>query len=429
MAYYAQQYGVSEDASQYYAQTLKLVEKYEDYNKNIKVNFVDTQSTEFSAITSKYNSDTIGYGDIIVSAKKGGNEKHKVVGFSDIYAVTEDDTYASYGYSTSTVSGNNIETALTSAIAYVTSTKTKKIAVLTGHSKADFTDDYRLMLADNNYEVALISDTLITTISDEFDAVLIANPTIDFIGSEIAVISEFLDNDGMLNKGLLFFADTDSTNLPNFYDFLSQWGINVGNGVLFETNSNNHMSDDPMTMGSYSTDKDDISKDMNFCLTGYNVPLSIGFESKNGTVVSAIAATPESVVAAPLGTTADWAGADAYEKTSYPTIVQSKKENYDDDNNYIASYIVAFSSTEFLHSPYNSQSAVSNKDMTLKITERLVRAEENGIKFVSKTISNESFAESVTESSSRAMQLIFMILLPIISIAAGIYIFIKRRNA
>ena len=126
MAYYAQQYGVSEDASQYYAQTLKLVEKYPDYNKNIKVKFIDSQSTEFSALVQKYSGENIGYGDIVVSTKKGDSEKYKIIGFNDIYNVTEDDTYASYGYTTSTVSGNNIETALTSAIAYVTSTKTKK---------------------------------------------------------------------------------------------------------------------------------------------------------------------------------------------------------------------------------------------------------------------------------------------------------------
>lgn len=429
MAYYAQQYGVSEDASQYYNQTIKLVEKYADYNDKIKVEFMDTQSTAFSAITSKYSSETIGYGDIIVSAKKGETEKHKIIGFTDIYAITEDDTYASYGYTTSTVSGNNIETALTSAISYVTSTKLKKAAIITGHSKADYTEDYRTMLIENNYEVAILSDAMLTNIADEFELVVIANPTTDFIGSEIDVLSAFLENDGKLNKGLMFFADIDSPDLPNLYDFLSQWGINVLDGVLFETNENNHMSADPMTLGSYPTEGDDIVKDMNLFITGFNVPLEIGFESKDGIVLSALAATPESCVAAPKGTTTDWAGADKYEKKSYPTVIQSKKENYDDDNNYIASYIMAFSSVEFLNSPYNSQASVSNKDITLKTAERIVRAEESGIQFVSKTITSESYAESVTETKAKIMQAIFMIIIPVLCIAAGIYIFVRRRNA
>lgn len=430
MAYYAQQYGVSEDASNYYAQTLTLVEKYADYNKNIKVQFIDTQSTEFSAITQKYTSDNIGYGDILVSAKKGDNEKHKVVGFKDIYNITEDDTYAAYGMTTSTVSGNNIETALTGAIAYVTSTKTKKLAILTGHSKTDYTADLTKMLAQNNYEVAYIKDELVTTISNEFDAVMIASPVKDFIGSEIEALSKFLDNDGKLNKGLMFFADIDSPYLTNLYDFLSQWGIDVGEGILFETNQSNHIPDDPMTIGTYpiEDEKEDITKNMDLFITGYNVPLEIGFETRDGIAVTPLVATPESVVAAPVGISKDWAGASEHEKKSYPTIIQAVKEEYNDDNELMSSYVVAFSSIEYFYSAYNAQASVSNNDICLAVAERLVRADKNGVKFTSKTITNESFAEKVTESSTKAMQIIFMILLPILSIAAGVYIFIKRRN-
>ena len=45
------------------------------------------------------------------------------------------------------------------------------------------------------------------------------------------------------------------------------------------------MSEDPMTMGSYGTTKDEITEDINFCLTGYNVPLEAEFETENGITV------------------------------------------------------------------------------------------------------------------------------------------------
>ncbi len=430
MAYYAQQYGVSEDASNYYSQTLTLVDKYADYNKNIKVEFIDTQSTEFSAITQKYTSDNIGYGDILVSTKIGDNEKHKVIGFKDIYDVTEDDTYAAYGMTTATVSGNNIETALTGAIAYVTSTKTKKMAILTGHSKNHYSEDFSKMLSQNNYEVDYIDDELVTSISSEFDAVMIAAPVKDFIGSEIEALSKFLDNEGKLNKGLMFVADIDAPYLTNLYDFLSQWGIDVGEGILFETDNNNHIPDDPMTIGSYPVEdeEEDITKNMDLFITGFNLPFDIGFEERDGITVSPLVATPETVVAAPVGTTKDWAGAGDYEVRSYPTIIQSVKEEYNEDNEVISSYVVAFSSIEYFYSAYNAQASVANNDICLAVSERLVRADKNSVKFTSKTITNESFAEKVTESSTKAIQFIFMILLPVLSITASIYIFIKRRN-
>ena len=95
----------------------------------------------------------------------------------------------------------------------------------------------------------------------------------------------------------------------------------------------------------------------------------------------------------------------------------------------MASYVVAFSSIEFLHSPYLSQPSVSNKDMTLKVAERIVKADETGVKFVTKQITSESYAEQVTEASSRIVLVIFMILIPLLFIGAAIFIFIIRRNA
>ena len=429
MDYYAQKlYSVSGDATDYYKQTVNLLDKYSAYNNKITLRYVDTQDSEFTEISSKYSNESLTYGDIIVSCTE--NEHYKIVGFEDIYELNEDTTYASYGYTTNTVAGNNIETAVTSAIAYVTSDKIKNVALLTGHSKQDYTSDYQALLRDNNYEITVISDSMIGSISKEYDAVIIPAPTTDFLGSELEALSEFLDNDGKLDKGLIFFADASAPYLTNFYDFLGEWGIAVGEGILFETNSQNYMPEDPMTMGTYPTSSDnDITKGMNLCITGYNVPITAAFEAEGRITVTSLMSTPESVVAAPVGTAANWTGADEYPKQSYSSVVQSKTVNYDSDNNELKSYVFAFSSVEFIYSSYNEQSSVSNKNITLAAAERAVGAEDTGISFVSKTITNESFADSVTESSSRVVRAIFMIIFPIACVVIGIYIFIRRKNA
>lgn len=431
MSYLAQNmYGVSSDATQYYDQTIKLLDKYPAYNSKISLRYVDTQSSEFNEITSTYSNEQLNYGDIIVSCEKNGSRHYKVVGFDDIYNLSEDSTYAAYGYTMNTVSGNNVETAVTSAIAYVASEKEKKVAILTGHSKNDYTSDYQTLLKANNYEIDVISDSMVSEISSDYDAVIIPGPTTDFMGTELDAISEFLENDGKLGKGLIFFADTSAPYLTNLYDFLEQWGIAVGEGILFETNSQNYMPDDPTTLGSYpATSDDDIVSGMNLFITGYNIPLTAAFDSQNSITVTTLAATPESVVAAPVGTTAGWTGADDYTQQSYSTVIQADFSEYNDDNELISSYVMAFSSIEFLQSAYNEQSAVSNKNMTLAAAERAVGAEDTGISFVSKTITNESFADSVTQSSASAMRIIFMFILPIACIAVGIYIFIRRKNA
>lgn len=431
MSYYAQNlYGVSSDASDYFKQTVKLLDKYPAYNDKITLRYVDTQGSEFTEISSKYSNEKLYYGDIIVTCTKNENERYRIVGFKDIYSLSEDSSYAAYGYTTSTVGGNNVETAVTSAIAYVTSSKTKKAALITGHSKNDYTADYQTLLKANNYEITVVSDSMIGGILDEYDAIIIAAPTTDFLGSELDAVSDFLENDGKLGKGLIFFADAAAPYLPNLYDFLEQWGIAVSEGILFETNSQNHMPDDPMTMGTYPTSSDnDITSGMNLCITGYNVPITAAYDSEGIITVTSLMSTPESVVAAPVGTDAGWTGADDYTKQSYSSVIQAQMSDYDDDNNKISSYIMAFSSVEFIQSEYNEQSSVANKNIILAAAERAVGAEDTGISFVSKTITNESYSDSVTESSARIIRSLFMFVLPIACIALGIYIFIRRKNA
>ena len=429
MSYYAQQYGISNDATQYYEQTIKLIDKYADYNKKIDVRYMDTQSAEFAEIASKFPNETLTYGDILVYCTKNDNVRHKRIGFTDIYSIYEqEDSYSYYG-STASVDGNNIETALTSAIAYVTSSETKKLAVISGHSNKDYTSSYVSLLKQNNYEVDVISDSIITKISDEYDALVVAAPTQDFIRSELDVISDFLENGGALDKGLIFFADVTSPYLTNFYEFLAQWGIVVNEGVLYETDTNNHMPDEPTTLGSYSSGKDTITETVNICITGYNAPLSAAFENQGELKVTSLVETTGTTVIAPVGTSTGWDGANADNAKVYSTLIQSEKSTYNDDNELIASYVLAFSSADFLTSAYNEQASVSNKEMTLAAAERAADADDMGITFVSKYIENESYSDKVTEGSVATMRLIFMIMLPIIMIVLGVYVYIKRRNS
>ena len=301
--------------------------------------------------------------------------------------------------------------------------------MLTGHSNSDFTQSYVSLLKLNNYEIDVISDNIITKISDEYDALIIAAPTKDFLGSELDVISNFLENGGNLDKGLVFFADAAAPYLTNFYDFLTQWGITVNEGILYETDTNNHMPDEPTTLGSYSSGKDDMTEAMNLCITGYNVPITAAYEQQEEITVTSLVETTGTTVIAPVGTASAWDGANANDGKIYSTLLQSKKMTYNDDNEEIASYVLAFSSIEFITSPYNEQSSVSNKNIILSAAERAANADGAGITFDAKYIENESFSDKVTEGSVNTMRIIFMILLPVALIALGTYVYIKRRNS
>ncbi len=422
-------YGVDGTYDPYYTQTLSLINKYDNYNQKIKVKFLNTQDASFSEITAKYSKEKLNFGDIIVSCGEGKDERYKIVNFQDIYELQADETYAAYGMTYYSITGNNVETALTSAIAYVTSTKDIKVAFLNGHSKQNYTDSYINLLETNNYQVDVISDSIINSLSDEYDAVFIVAPTSDFIASELEVLSKFLDNDGKYNKGLVFFADAAAPYLKNLYSFLAQWGIEVGEGIVFETNSQNHIPDEPTVLGSYPMVEDEILNNISMCITGYNVPLKAAFDQKGKITTTKLISTFDSVVAAPVGTSNNWTGADKYTKQTLATVMQAKRYDYDDDNNLIENYVFAFSSTEFIHGTYSEYNDISNKDIAFQVAERAVGAEKTGISFISKTIENQSFAASVTESSRNVMSIIFVGIIPIMVVAAGVYVYIRRKNS
>lgn len=425
-----QTHGLTSDAttSDYINQTLTLINKYGAYNKKIKVQFVDTQSSEFTAITSKYGTNNLEFGSIIVSVTKAdGTLRYKKLGFKDIYALTEDDTYAAYGMVTSKISGNNIETALTGAISYVLSDIDVKVAFLTGHSSNDLTASYKKLLTDNNYEVEIISDAVVNKIDEKFDMIVIPAPTKDFIESEITAMSAFLDNDGKLGKSMMVFADASTKYLPDFYSFLSEWGVAIGEGILYETDGNYHAAGDHTTLISANTGKIEELADLELCVTGYNVPMEPAFETEGSRTAVSVVETMETTTEAPKGVE-EWSGADSAGKSNYSTIIETTEMKYI-DNEPQESRVTVFSSPFFLSSEYNESASVANKDLTLAMADRASGAGNSDISFVSKTITNESFYESVTEGSANAIKVIFMFVLPLAVLAMGIVIFVKRRNA
>lgn len=427
-----QYYKVMSDtpSTHYFNQTVKLIEKYGEYNDKINVQFMDTQSSEFTKIASVYGTDNLEAGGIIVSTtREDGTKRYKKLSYGDIYELKEDNTYASYGITTASIVGNNIETALTGAVAYALSDKDVKVALYTGHSTNDFTAGYKELLEKNNYTVDVISTTVLGKISDSYDVFVLAAPTTDFIESEINEIATFLKNDGKMQKGLIVFADASAPYLTSLYSFLNEWGIEISDGILYESDESYHVVDEPTVFVAQNTGKIKDLASMQVTLTGNNVPMKSLLDDKVDFKTVSVVEAFESTVKAPKGVTANWDGVKTAEHGPYSLIVESSQSTYDEDNNKIKSTITVFASSYFLMSDYNETASISNKNLALAMTDRASNMGDTGISFVTKSITNESYYESVTEASAGTMRTIFMFVIPVVIIALGILIFIKRRNA
>ena len=172
-----------------------------------------------------------------------------------------------------------------------------------------------------------------------------------------------------------------------------------------------------------------ILSEVSICIAGQNVPLTATEAADTSIKVNAVMNTLDSAVIAPVGASADWSGYTDNDKKQYNSVIEAKKSDYDSDNKEITSYVYAFSSVEYIESDWAENTRVSNKDLVLACSERAVNVEDSGISFTSKTISNETFADSVTETGINVINILFVWALPILVVAIGIFVYIKRRNA
>ncbi len=453
MASYAQYYGItisSPSEVEYFDQTITLLQKYNDYNKRITIEYIDPNSTEFSAVMQKYpeyNAES-GYfsaGDIIVSSSAGGQERTKYLTLDDIYVIDTDDSMAMYyGTSSMTLAGNRLETSLTSAIDYVTNKQIKKAGIITSHSNNKYSEAYQELLELNNYDITLIDDTFVSDISKELDVIVIASPTKDITQDEYNAISAFLENDGKLNKGLIYFADSSCPSLPTLNTLLKEWGIEVGTGVLFETYEGYHIPDDPTTMVIVPTVDEEsninaVLADVEIpaALAGYVVPMNTCKPANNEITATALMQTSGETVIAPVGSPKTWKDYTDDDKKVFDCVIEAKKTRYDNNiedisKREMSSFVMAFSSVEYVASVYATDSQYGdkfdNQAIVMACTDRAAHKNSTHT-FESKVITADSFYADITEKDSKTIGLIFMGLVPIAVIVAGIVIFVLRRKS
>ncbi len=431
--------------AEYFNQTIDLVNKYAKYNKNFNLRYVDTQTTEYTEIKEKYSVDNPQLGAIIVG-RIGENDvvRRKILGVTDIYVLQEDTAnsmYSMYGMSSGyTIEGNNIETALTGAIEYVTKEIDTNVTVLTGHSTDNIESDYVEMLKKNNYNVTTVSDKIIDTIPKDTDVLVIPGAVRDFSDTEIKTINAFLENDGKLGKGLIAFASASASYLKNYYSFLGEWGVEIDDGILYETNSQAYIPGDNTIISSENTWVDGELYDISGCWTGNNVPMKVSEKDIDHLIASALVATSTqtdltgqesgTAIAAPKDRAKNWKGESDYTKSQYATLIECIKSTTDENDEDLESRVAVFSSTDFISSELSEAESVTNKEATLAMLERAAGITKKTVSYIPKSISaTESFQSEVTESDANLVKVIFMFIVPILVIATGIVVYIRRRNS
>ena len=127
-----------------------------------------------------------------------------------------------------------LENRLNTGIRYTTNPDMKKIAVISGHGEKALLY-FKAVMEDDGYMVDSLELTAVEKISDDYQLIVVCNPSRQYSASDIAKIDAFLSNNELEGKSMMVFADLDycssDTELRNY---LEEWGIALQDECIYD---------------------------------------------------------------------------------------------------------------------------------------------------------------------------------------------------
>lgn len=402
------------ESSSYFVNPIKIIEQYPQYNSNISIQYIDYDKNPTSV--AAYKNETISQGDIVVTTTGSDNVQHyKHISSSDLLETQ----YDSSTYQTQVV-GNKAEQQIDNAIDYVTSTNLPTILFTQGHDEAS-SSDYQSLLKGGNFNVNTVNTTS-SDIDADASAIAIVAPQADFSAAEIDKIDKFLKNDGKFGKNILIFLDPRCPSLPNLEEYISEWGVKVGNGAIYDnTNSFDNSVFDPIA-STVDTDVagDNISTDIG---TDIRIarPLTVLFDSKDSREVKSVIETDST-----SKLMEDLTGSTSSSDKSGPFTVMTKSTwSSSGSSTLTKSNMIVSGSYEMLDAELLNASNKNNSRILLGIANTLME-KQSTITVSSKY--NESASLSMTKVQRSLISIIFIVIIPLAILIIGLVTWLRRRH-
>ena len=420
---FAQEEAFSSSGDFYYVQALNTMKQCTQYNSKISLEFIDLEKNPQYG-QGEYTDANITTGSIIVES----DLRYKSLTVDDFFEYNYDNYYYTQSVD---ITESHAESALMSAIMYVTEADPVEIVVLTNNSPVGAAG-LQDLLTQNNYSFTEIN-LLTQDIPADADVVLIAAPKVDYTTAEIEKLEKFLNNDGKYSKKLVYLASYQQQSLPVLEGYLSNdWGLEIGSGIVYETDTANqylaymyggYLGGQSLTGNMFA---DDLDQSLHV-LVPFARPITLEFPESDSTITNtALITTTETCVLQPADADENW-DPNSEEKKSFTTAAASTRLKYEQGTNAeLTSTVVVIGSTDFFTSSFLSSQTVLNGDFTVQMFNDLSGKEENTLNIVPKTANTDTL--DITQSTVNVVMILFVIIVPIAVFATGLVIWLKRRH-
>lgn len=381
-----------------------LLNKYESLSDHIDV--VKRNPDVYPTFAEQYTDEEVANNSLVVEC----GEKSRYIGYDDIYVSEANMSTYSYDYSF------DGEGAITSAIDYVVNEKQPQLYVLEGHGEAELSESFSTQIEKENIETTTFSLVNADSIPEEADAILIYAPSSDISEEEKNMLSEYVDNGGKL---MVLAGPTEDGTLENLYSILSDYGVEVQEGIVVEEDREHYAFQAPyVLLPDMASDEitDPLLEENYYAI----LPIAQGMtvnSTEKGTVTE-------------LLTTSDTAFSkvDGYSLTTY------EKEDGDIDGPFTVGLsiegsnegqIVWFSSSQFLEDMYNSYSSGANLDLAMNALSSLV-GENDAVSIRSKSL-NYNYL-TISDSVSTVLKQLMIGVFPLVYLGIGGVVILRRRK-
>lgn len=388
----------------------KTLERYAAFNGNIKVQKKDP--AVFPNFISQYTDGSLSANSVIVASK----ERSRVIEYSKLYVAD----YSSY-YTTGSVSySNNMEAELTSAVDYVTSGELAKIYQLTGHGESELSSVFSDYIEKENIELAPLSLLTEGKVPEDADMLMLISPASDISKDEAEILSSYLADGGRL----MLFTGYNGESLPNLETIVNGYGVETVEGAVMETDSNHNYQQYygliPVIEAHEITDSLISDERLNLISGAHGIRES---ESVRSTLEIS-----------PLLTTTNM----SYAKMDVMNMTTLEHEDGDVDGPFDVAVavketygetdtrIVWFASPSILDDDYDAMVSGGNSDIVLNSISWLIGETGGGISIHAKQLNPSSLL--VSSASVVLWFGILIIAVPVIIIAVGLTVWLRRRK-
>ncbi len=434
---YISQYYTDNSGGKYFNQTVELLKNYKKINPKIDVKFVDATTPEFNIYKERYADADISLGDIVVDYTYDDNgtekTKYKVLTFDELYTIEEVSDYESYtSTSYGNIGGSSVETAVTSALYFVTKETNDKIAVLTGYGSADVSD-YVKSLDVNGYEYEEISDLTVEDIPEDATMLLIASPSLDLSEKDVKKIDEFLlgkpgDSKFKYNKTLIYFTSNAQFDTPNLDGLLEEWGIIFEDGTVYETDDNKHASNSNEIILLEDAESEFTTKiNSNLSYISQNLrPMKLKYEASGKFTTHEIVKSSDTCVVKPYKASSSW-DPNVQNQSSYSSVVLSRYVTEDTEKDAARfSNVLAIASVDFIGSEYSNTSYLANDSLMLSLLNTCANRVSETYEIANKQIDYSSFTP--TQTQSYVIFAICVVIIPVLTVVLGVILFVIRKR-